>query len=58
MKNKAPLKSEALIFSKKFVLLTQTECLDNCTITVDVVRVEVLQQLTTLTYQHGQCGIT
>ena len=37
-----------------FCLLTKTEGLDNSTITIDVVIVEVLQQLAALTYEHGQ----
>ena len=45
--------SEALLFSKQ-ILLTKTEGLDDGTIAVDVLVVEVLQQLTTLTYEHSQ----
>ena len=36
------------------VLLSKSKGLDDCTIAVDVVNVQVLQQLTALTYQHGQ----
>ena len=36
------------------VLLTKTECLNDSTITVDVVVVEILQQLTALTDEHCQ----
>ena len=35
-------------------LLTKTEGLDDSTITIDIVIVEVLQQLTALTYEHSQ----
>ena len=44
----------ALLFVLAMCLLTKTEGLDDSTITIDVVRVEVLQQLTTLTNEHGQ----
>ncbi len=35
-------------------LLTQTEGLDECTIAVDVLVVEILQELAATTYHHGQ----
>ena len=41
-------------FFDVFALLTKTESLDDGTIAVDVVVVEVLQQLTTLTDEHCQ----
>ena len=55
-KIKGPLKSEPLFVSPTTVgLLTQTESLDEFTIAVDVLVVEVLQELTTTTYHLGQC---
>ena len=36
------------------ILLTETQSLDDGTVTIDIVNVKVLQQLTTLTYQHGE----
>ena len=45
--------SEALLFSKQ-ILLTKTEGLDDGTVTIDVVVVEVLQQLAALTDEHRQ----
>ena len=36
------------------VLLTETESLDDGTITIDIVIVEILQQLAALTDEHGQ----
>jgi len=35
-------------------LLTQAESLDECAVAVDVLVVEILQELTTTTYQFGQ----
>ena len=35
-------------------LLTDTELFDNCTITLDVFCLQVIQHATTLTYQSGQ----
>ena len=55
-KFKGPLCSEPLFVSPTTVgLLTQTESLDQFTIAVDVLVVEVLQKLTTATYHLGQC---
>ena len=42
------------LFVCRIVLLTQAECLDEFTITIDVLVVEILQELTTATYQLGQ----
>ena len=36
------------------VLLTQTECLDDCTVAVDVAALEVVEQRTALTYETGE----
>ena len=38
----------------KVCLLTEAEGLDDSTITIDIVVVEILQQLTALTYKHRQ----
>ena len=35
-------------------LLTQTESLNQCTIAIDVLVVEILQELAATTYHHGQ----
>ena len=36
------------------VLLTETQSLDDCTIAIDIGIVQMLKELTTLTYQHGE----
>ena len=45
---------QPLFFSFYLVLLTQAERLDKCTIAIDVLVVEILQQLTTATYHLCQ----
>ena len=45
---------EACFFAKETGLLTQTQSLHNSTITIDIVGVEILQELTTATYQLCQ----
>ena len=44
----------AFINFSSICLLTKTEGLDDGTVTIDIVHVQVLQQLTTLTNEHGQ----
>ena len=50
LKQKVPAGGQGIFLS----LLTKSEGFDNRTIKIDIVRVEVLQQLAALTYQHGQ----
>lgn len=39
------------------VLLTEVECLDNRTVTLDIHLLKVLEQLTALTYQAQKCAL-
>ena len=51
----SPLASLCCLKLVTFRLLTQTKSLDKCTVTIDVLVVEILQELTTATYHLGQC---
>ena len=39
------------------VLLTEVKSLDNSTVTLDINLLQVLEQVTTLTYQAKQCSL-